>query len=919
MAEQVSLDISIDALKKDLAELQKELLKTGQTGQQSFASVTKEAQALSKEMNELVTAEKQAASSAAQVEKATGGFGARIKGAVRDTQVFGKSIGEWQGQLGGATSGLLNSAKASGVFQTALRGIGLAIKATGIGLLIGLVLSAIQYFTKFQSGMDKVARVTAGVGAVIDVLVSRFLNLGKAIINFNTAAFKLITGDFTGAMQDFDTATESARASVAGLADELVNAANAAAQLEKDRQALREFVQDIQKRTAQREVDADVAARIADDETKAVRVRIAALGQEGDLKRKIAEDELAAAKERQRIALRDLNLNAASRDNADKRNEAEAAAIEVIKASGKVQEAVFEAEKKQRDLRKQASDERQKQIKKERDDLEKLRKDLENLRVQGQEEGIDKDLAAVNKKYDDLIRVATNGVEKLNEIERRRGLTPEEQAQRQEFAALAVQLEERRLSALVDVVAEYAEKDLEIERELQEQKEALAKGDYDRAVASLEREKKLREQQINIGEQQGKAFILRLKEQGASEQEIADAQREFDLLTQQARLRAEIDFQTKLLEITAAASPERAEEIKKQIELLQAQLANVDFEIENPERRKFNLLDFLGIDPENQDDFKKAIEGSIDLLRQLGEARLAEAEAAVEAAEKKVDAAKSAVSKAEEALERELELAELGFASDVSLRQQELAAAQAAQVEAEKLRQQALISQQKAAKAQLIQDSVVQASNIITASSSIFKEGAKFWPVGFALAIASVASLVALFAGIRARVRAITSLKAREGMQGRVGDDGVIVGPSHENKGVPLETEGGEFFTTDGKRFAVVNKKMTATHYDLLRAINRDDRPGMTAYMRKLTGGVTRDTEATGAVVESVRNTVIVGQKTDEEMKQLARQNNRLLDENNRLTKKLLTIEEEREQVFDMGEYYLIKKAGRETRLRKRP
>lgn len=920
MAEQVQLDISLDALKKDLAELQKELQKTGQTGTASFASMTKEAQALSKEMNDLVTAEKQAASSAAQVEKATGGFGSRIKSAIRDTQVFGKSLGEWQDQLGGVTSGLFNSAKASGVMQTAMRGIGVAIKATGLGLLIGVIASVIAYFTRFQSGMDKVKQVLSGLNAVVDVVIGRFLKLGTSLLNVADGIGKFITGDATGAMESFGQAADNAAASVNGLGNEILFAARAAAQLEKDRQALREFVQDIQKRTAQREVDADVAARIADDETKSVRVRIAALGQEGDLKRKIAEDELAAAKERQRIALRDLNLNAASRDNADKRDEAEAAAIEVIKAGGKVQEAVFESEKKQRELRKQASEERQKQLKKERDDLEKLRKDLENLRVQSQEDGIDKELAAVNKKYDDLIRVSNDGVDKLNEIERRRGLTPEEQAQRKEFAALAVQLEERRLSALVDVVTEYAEKDIAIEKELKEQKEALAKGDYDRAVASLEREKNLQEQQINIGEQQGKAYILRLKEQGASEQEIADAQREFDLLTQQARLRAEIDFQTKLLEITAASNPERAEEIKKQIELLKAQLSNVDFEIENPAAgKKRSLLDFLGIDPENQDDFKTAVNESIDLLKQLGEARLAEAQAAVDAADQKLQAAESAVDKAEEALDRELELAELGFASNVSLRQKELAAAQQQQIEAENQKKAAIANQQKVQRQQIILDTVLQASNIITSSTNIIKGFSTIPIVGVPLGIAAVALMIGAFIKSKiAALKAVSSVKAREGMQARIGSDGVIVGPSHDGGGVPLEVEGGEFFYQDGKRVAVVKKRATQTHFDLLQAINNDDRPSMAAYMHKLTGGVTRDTAATGAVVESVQNTVVVGQKTDEEMKQLARENNRLLQENNRINKKLLTLEEERKQIFDMGDHYLEIKNGREYRIKKR-
>ena len=921
MAEQVELDISIAALKKDLADLQKELVKTGQAGDAAFTGVTKEVDALSQEVKKLAAVQREASAAVQQTDKATGGFGAMIKNAISNTQVFGKSIGEWQGQLSGAASGLLNTAKSSGAVQTAIRGIGFAIKASGIGLLIGIVASLIGYFTRFQSGIDKVSRVMASVSAVSDVLIGRFLKLGSSVLNFVVGIGKFETGDATGAMESFGQAADDASAAVSGLAQEVVAVARAAALLEKEKQQFRDFQSVLEKRTAQREAEADAAKRIADDDRRSNNTRIAALQTEGKLRVQIAQDELENAKERQRLALRDLNLNEASRDDAEKRQAAQEAAIEVIKAGGKVQEAIFQNEKQIRDFRKQAAEERQNQLKKEADDLEKLKKDLDKLRVEGEAEGLDKDLAEVNRKYDALIETAQNGVAKLNEIERRRGLTPEEQAQRREFAALTVTLEERRTDALLGVLTDYAEKDIEIEKELREQKEALAQGDYDRAVQSLEREKKLREQQIAIGEESAKAFIARLKQQGASVQEIEEAQREFDLLAQQARLRAELDFNEKLLEITATVNPERAVEIKKQIELLKAQLANVDFQIETPEPgKKKTLLDLLGIDPGNQDDFKEAVGQSIDLLQQLGEARLAEAQAAVDAAEAKEEAAQNAVEAAKDALDRELELAELGFASNVSLRQQELADAQAAQAEAEKQKQAAIANQQKTQRQQIILDSILQASNLITSSTNVIKGFSAIPIVGVPLGIAAVALMIGAFIKSKiAAIQAVNSTKFRAGGQGRVRDDGVIVGPSHEHGGVIVpEYEGGEFFTSDGKRFAVVNRKMTHTHFDLLQAVNKDDRPAMVRYMERLTGGVARDTEATEAVVESVRNTVIVGQGRDAKVERLLEENNALFKQNNALTKKLLDLESEREQVFDMGDFYLKIKNGRETRVRKR-
>ena len=165
----------------------------------------------------------------------------------------------------------------------------------------------------------------------------------------------------------------------------------------------------------------------------------------------------------------------------------------------------------------------------------------------------------------------------------------------------------------------------------------------------------------------------------------------------------------------------------------------------------------------------------------------------------------------------------------------------------------------------------------------------------------------------------MSAQKFRTGGQGHVREDGVSAGPSHEQGGVQVpEYEGGEFFTSDGKRFAVVNKKMTTLHYELLRATNKDDRPAMARYIERLTGGVSRDTETTNNVTETVRDRIVLASGTNERLERLAEKNNRLTEENNRLTQKLLAIEQDREQVTDMGDHYRIAKGGRVSTLKKR-
>lgn len=42
---------------------------------------------------------------------------------------------------------------------------------------------------------------------------------------------------------------------------------------------------------------------------------------------------------------------------------------------------------------------------------------MERLRVEVQQEGIERDLAAVEKKYDDLVAIVTKGEETLSDVE----------------------------------------------------------------------------------------------------------------------------------------------------------------------------------------------------------------------------------------------------------------------------------------------------------------------------------------------------------------------------------------------------------------------------------------------------------------------------------------------------------------------
>jgi len=180
-----------------------------------------------------------------------------------------------------------------------------------------------------------------------------------------------------------------------------------------------------------------------------------------------------------------------------------------------------------------------------------------------------------------------------------------------------------------------------------------------------------------------------------------------------------------------------------------------------------------------------------------------------------VQARNTMVSEAEQALQTELQLAEQGFASNVTLRQQDLA-------NAKLLRKQALDDQKKAQKVQLLMDSATQASSLAVSVAEYFKSTAKFGPVGVVLAIASIVTMLGMFAKFKALAKEQSAVQYETG--------GWVGGKRHSQGGTHIEAETGEF---------VVNRKSAAKHKLMIEAINSDDKISLNRmYINGLKNGV---------------------------------------------------------------------------------
>ena len=764
-----NIERKIQSLGKEADAMGEEMDAAFSTGASSASDMTaaldKNASAVSKQAAAVAAAERQNRS---------------WLGAIRETvlgiQIGNKSLGEW-GQSAVDFAGRINlGEKALGGMSAGMRILGLAIKASGIGLLVGIVAGLIQYFTKFQSGVDKVSRVMAGFSAVVDQLVRRSVEMGKSILSAATALGKLVTLDYEGFKKNATESVNSFKSATDNLTDSLVNAATSAYELEKRSQALRDSTLTASVQIAREKVAIEDLKRAYDDEGKTITARATARKQAFDIEKKLIDEEVDRAVEALEIAKEKFALN---RDDADAKESYAQAEIFFQDAIAGRNQIIAEGEKDLRDLRKTASEQRKKQLDDESKLLDKINKDLEALRVAATPEGIEKDIAATQKKYDDLIRLAGENEAKLVELQSKRQLTPDELAKLEEFNKIQVELEKRKYEAIQSIFGEYVERQIKADEE-------LAKAQADAQNASIEKRREAAEKrrdlalsEIEITEQEFDNLIKTL-EAGGAKKEALETQRDiFETQIKQNRIQAEIAYQQALLPLIDKGDKDQQQLIINRIEALKKALEGLEIpEPANGGGQPRNIWDLLGIeDPGDQEALGKAVSQVIDSLDQLSEARIRDAEAARRAADEKVRAA-------EDALKAEQDAAEKGFANNVDLKQRELD-------EAKKQRDAALKEEAKARKQQILLDGALQVSGLVTSSVNIFKSLSSLGPLGIALAVGTIGLMFGAFA--KAKADALKVASAPKLRKGRKFD-----GPTHE--------QGNEDLVHDGRGVFAVEK-----------------------------------------------------------------------------------------------------------------
>ena len=181
----------------------------------------------------------------------------------------------------------------------------------------------------------------------------------------------------------------------------------------------------------------------------------------------------------------------------------------------------------------------------------------------------------------------------------------------------------------------------------------------------------------------------------------------------------------------------------------------------------------------------------------------------VEAADKAVQSADKQVEAAQRIVDGEREAAANGYANNVKQAEKELAL--------EKKKQQAALEEkERAQKAQMALETVMQAVSLVTASANIWSSMSSIPVVGPALAIASIALMWGSFLATKIKAAQVAKESYGEGtvelLQGGSHASGHDISLGRKADGTERRAEGGEFF-------AVINKRNSRRYRNEIPAV----------------------------------------------------------------------------------------------------
>ena len=281
------------------------------------------------------------------------------------------------------------------------------------------------------------------------------------------------------------------------------------------------------------------------------------------------------------------------------------------------------------------------------------------------------------------------------------------------------------------------------------------------------------------------------------------AQSEFNLMDKNERQKTEFALQQEqerlemLLELDKEAGVKMTEQERQTIENT---LSAIKKERDSLGYNNIWELMGVGINEKQQEALGKAISTIKDSIMEIVDAWNAAADAALESANKQVEAS-------QKVLDERLEAQRNGYAADVQTAAKELQLAKDNQTKA-------LEEKKKAQKAQIAIDTVTQATSLITASAEIWKALGGIPYVGPALAVAGIATMWGSFAFAKAKAWSeAESITYGEGtvemLEGGSHASGHDIDLGRRKDGRRRRAEGGEYF-------AIINKRNSRRFKDVI-------------------------------------------------------------------------------------------------------
>ncbi len=283
------------------------------------------------------------------------------------------------------------------------------------------------------------------------------------------------------------------------------------------------------------------------------------------------------------------------------------------------------------------------------------------------------------------------------------------------------------------------------------------------------------------------------------------------------RLKMEKERLEKILELNEKSGVKMTD---IEIQTIQNTISKINQEIEksSKDERTKDIFSLVGLklDDEQKEAINTSVQYAIDNVNKFLDAKVKAAEAAVTAADKEIDSARSV-------LDAEIEARNNGYANNVIQAQKDLDLAK-------KTQEKALKEQQRAQRAQAAIETVQQAGSLATAAAKIWASLALPY-----LAIPAIAIMFGSFA--IAKIRSAQMAKRAETygdgtvelLQGGSHSSGNDISLGIKNDGTQRRAEGGEFFAVINKRNSMKYRKIFP---DVINSINKGvfEKKYMSAY-----------------------------------------------------------------------------------------